>query len=158
MNLLDSTEYDSYLPDLAETIDVSDFLNVQKWEAPIPANLRGQMKGNFPAFIRKTDQERCISGDTVVYTVNGKFTIKEIVDNKMQLDVYCYNHETNVVESKPIIDWSVMTRRDNWIKITMKSGKELLCTTNHKIWCDDILAYRNAEDIIIGQQFIKKTE
>jgi len=59
MNLLDSTEYDSYLPDLAETIDVSDFLNVQKWEAPIPANLRGQMKGNFPAFIRKTDQERC---------------------------------------------------------------------------------------------------
>jgi RNA ligase (TIGR02306 family) len=32
---------------------------VQKWEPPIPAQLQGTMKGNFPHFIPKTDQERC---------------------------------------------------------------------------------------------------
>lgn len=38
--------------------DVSEFLGIQKWEADIPAQLQGQMKGSFPSFIRKTDQER----------------------------------------------------------------------------------------------------
>ena len=38
--------------------DVSEFLGIQKWEPPIPACLSGQMKGNFPSFIRKTDQTR----------------------------------------------------------------------------------------------------
>jgi len=38
--------------------DVTDALNIKKWEKPVPANLRGYARGNFPAFIRKTDQER----------------------------------------------------------------------------------------------------
>ena len=38
--------------------DVSEYLNIQKYEPPIPAQLRGQIKGNFPSFIPKTDQER----------------------------------------------------------------------------------------------------
>jgi RNA ligase (TIGR02306 family) len=39
--------------------DVSKYLNIQKWEEPIPPQLQGMMKGNFPHFIPKTDQERC---------------------------------------------------------------------------------------------------
>jgi len=39
--------------------DVSHILNIQKWEPPIPSQLQGTMKGNFPHFIPKTDQERC---------------------------------------------------------------------------------------------------
>jgi RNA ligase (TIGR02306 family) len=38
--------------------DVTERLGIQKWEADIPAQLQGQMKGSFPNFIRKTDQER----------------------------------------------------------------------------------------------------
>ena len=38
--------------------DVSSILGIQKWEAPIPAQLQGQMKGGFPSVINKTDQER----------------------------------------------------------------------------------------------------
>jgi len=38
--------------------DVTEFLQVQKWEADIPAHLAGQVEGTFPSFIRKTDQER----------------------------------------------------------------------------------------------------
>lgn len=43
---------------LFEGLDVSLPLNIQKWEAPIPACLAGKVKGNFPSFIPKTDQER----------------------------------------------------------------------------------------------------
>jgi len=39
--------------------DYSSVLNIQKWEAPIPAQLSGKVKGNFPGYIPKTDQERC---------------------------------------------------------------------------------------------------
>ena len=42
----------------AEGLDVSDMLNIQKWEAPIAACLSGKVRGNFPSFIPKTDQER----------------------------------------------------------------------------------------------------
>jgi RNA ligase (TIGR02306 family) len=38
--------------------DVSELLNIIKWEQEIPAQLRGQAKGNFPSFLRKTDEER----------------------------------------------------------------------------------------------------
>ena len=39
--------------------NVTETLGIQKWEPPIPAQLQGTMKGNFPHFIPKTDQERC---------------------------------------------------------------------------------------------------
>lgn len=38
--------------------DVSEELNVKKWERPISPQLAGLAKGNFPSFLRKTDQER----------------------------------------------------------------------------------------------------
>lgn len=39
-------------------IDVTTALNVKKWEKPISPQLIGLARGNFPSFIRKTDQER----------------------------------------------------------------------------------------------------
>lgn len=39
--------------------NLTNQLGIQKWEPPIPAQLQGMMKGNFPHFIPKTDQERC---------------------------------------------------------------------------------------------------
>lgn len=39
--------------------DVTETLGIQKWEAPIPASLAGEIEGAFPTFIPKTDQERC---------------------------------------------------------------------------------------------------
>ena len=41
-----------------EGTDLTNELGIQKWEKPIPAQLQGQMRGNFPSFLRKTDQER----------------------------------------------------------------------------------------------------
>ena len=39
--------------------DLTEILGIQKWEAPIPAQLAGKAKGNFPTgLIPKTDQER----------------------------------------------------------------------------------------------------
>jgi RNA ligase (TIGR02306 family) len=50
-----------YCEDMAwnEGDDLTDELKIQKWEAPIPAQLQGQARGMFPtSLIPKTDQER----------------------------------------------------------------------------------------------------
>jgi RNA ligase (TIGR02306 family) len=38
--------------------DVTEALGIVKYEPPIPAELAGKVKGLFPSFIRKTDEER----------------------------------------------------------------------------------------------------
>jgi len=43
---------------LDEGLDVTSFLGIQKYEKPIPSNLIGTIRGNFPSFIPKTDEQR----------------------------------------------------------------------------------------------------
>ena len=38
--------------------DLTVYFKIQKYEAPIPAQLAGEVRGLFPSFIPKTDQER----------------------------------------------------------------------------------------------------
>ena len=41
-----------------EGYDVSEILGIVKYEPPIPAQLAGQVRGNFPSLVTKTDEER----------------------------------------------------------------------------------------------------
>jgi RNA ligase (TIGR02306 family) len=43
---------------IEEGVDVSNYLGIVKYEPPIPAELAGKVKGLFPSFLRKTDEER----------------------------------------------------------------------------------------------------
>ena len=43
---------------IEEGADVTAYMCVLKYEPPIPAELSGKVKGSFPGFIRKTDEER----------------------------------------------------------------------------------------------------
>ena len=45
--------------ELTEGTDVSENLGIVKWDAPIPAQLSGIVKGSFPSWGKRTDQERC---------------------------------------------------------------------------------------------------
>jgi len=41
-----------------EGLDVTEMLDIVKYEPPIPANLAGKVKGLFPSFLTKSDEER----------------------------------------------------------------------------------------------------
>lgn len=45
-------------PAVHEGDDLTELLGIQKWELPIPVELRGQIKGDFPSWLPRTDQER----------------------------------------------------------------------------------------------------
>lgn len=61
--------------------DLTDILGVLKYEAPLPGSLAGKVKGNFPEFLRRTDQERCQNLVAEIKTVAGMlFEITEKLD------------------------------------------------------------------------------
>lgn len=56
--------------------DVTEILGILKWERPISPQLVGLAKGNFPNFLRKTDQERVQNiGIQLQYYVNQTFEV-----------------------------------------------------------------------------------
>jgi hypothetical protein len=139
-----------YTGSLADGTDLTEMLGIQKWEAPVNAQLAGMARGNFPSFIRKTDQERCLSGDTLVLTEHGNIPIREICESTSDIKVASFNHTDNNVEFKAILSRSIMTRRKGWLEVTTKSGKIVKMTKNHRVWVDDLDCYRLAEELKIG--------
>ena len=132
--------------------DISEFLGVKKWEAALPAELVGQAQGLFPSFIRKTDQERCVSGDTLVATEAGNIRMDVLVYMDKKPAVWSYNHATGENELKPVISVSVQPPSGRWLKIKTASGRELIVTDNHRIWIHDQQSYATADQLKIGQK------
>ncbi len=52
--------------------DMTDLIGVRKFEKPVPANLRGRIKGNFPThLVPKTDEERIQGCPRIIEELNG---------------------------------------------------------------------------------------
>jgi RNA ligase (TIGR02306 family) len=67
--------------DVYEGLDVTGTLGIVKYEPPIPAQLSGIVKGNFPSFLKKTDEERVqnLSKEFESYR-NEEFYVTEKLD------------------------------------------------------------------------------
>jgi len=68
-----------------EGLDVTEMLDIVKYEPPIPASLAGKVKGLFPSFIRKTDEERVqnLTSDYEKYRTQNKLGMKFYVTEKL---------------------------------------------------------------------------
>ncbi len=66
--------------------DLSEQFNIQKWEAEIPVQLAGMVKGNFPSEVKKTDQERIqnVYGRIKRMIEEGVITDEWIVQEKLE--------------------------------------------------------------------------
>jgi RNA ligase (TIGR02306 family) len=101
--------------------DVSELLNIQKWEAPIPAQLAGEVRGAFPGFVPKTDQER-IQNLTAEYaewqTLGAEWEVTEKLDGS-SMTVYVFDEDEgvcsrnlNLRETEGNSLWTVARRND----------------------------------------------
>jgi RNA ligase (TIGR02306 family) len=76
--------------------DVTELLGVTKYEVQIPAQLAGVVKGNFPEFLHKTDEERIQTCPQLLEKhQNKKFYVTEKVDGS-SMTVYLNNGEFGV--------------------------------------------------------------
>lgn len=92
----------------------------------------------------------CHSGDTLVVLSDGSTkTIKEIVDNKLNVLVKSYNTKTGQVEIKRVVNWFDNGVKDNVIKISNGYCKKAIhVTDNHKYYTGD--GYTDLKDTDIA--------
>jgi RNA ligase (TIGR02306 family) len=77
----------------AEGDDVTELLEVTKYEPYVPAQLAGLAKGSFPEFLHKTDETRIQAVPGVLYRhQNKKFYVTEKIDGS-SMTVYLNNLE-----------------------------------------------------------------
>ena len=84
---------------LPEGMDVTEMLGIVKYEPPIPAELAGKVKGGFPSFLQKTDEERVqnLVKEYMEYTLDSKnqFYVTEKLDGS-SATFYFHNGEFGV--------------------------------------------------------------
>jgi len=109
----------NYGADLVVGSDVTDALGIVKYDQPIPAQLAGEVRGMFPSFIPKTDQERVqnLVSDVSMWTEKGlTFEATEKLDGS-SMTVYSTTDDEGVcsrnLNLKPSDSnslWKVATR------------------------------------------------
>ena len=78
---------------LLEGVDVTEILGITKYEPYTPAQLAGEVKGNFPEFLHKTDETRIQAVPGVLYRhQQKKFYVTEKVDGS-SMTVYFRRNE-----------------------------------------------------------------
>lgn len=73
-----------------------------KWYRKLYKQIAIPKKGGFPKWIKKTDEERCLSGRTKIETNKGKIEIKDIVNSKNKILIKSFNLKKNIFEYKEI--------------------------------------------------------
>ena len=101
-----------------EGLDVTELLGIQKWEPPIPAQLRGKIAGIFPSWLRKTDEDRiqnCFKD--VSPRLNESWVIEEKVDGSSMTVGYRKGDFILDKEGQPIPEEFVVCSRNLSLKL-----------------------------------------
>lgn len=97
------------------------------------------------------DRIVCIPEGYFVITEEGEKDIKDIVEQKLKVQVLSYNEYTNEREWKNITKWYTPREVVELIEIDLGDGDVIECTPNHPIWVKD-KGYVKAEDLQEGDK------
>lgn len=95
-------------------------------------------KKNWPEFMPKTDEERCLVANTYIQTNKGKIRIADIVNKNLDVEILTYD-EKGDLSYQPIVNRQVINCYEDLIKIwssIFEYGNRLtsiVCTLDHKI-------------------------
>lgn len=117
-----------------------------------------EKKYRFPAWIKRTDEDRCLIGDTKIQTEQGIFRIADIVNKKLDVNIKSYNFSTGKIEYKPIVSYQKYPNNEELLEIeypyrpyTDKKNR-VVCSKDHKFFVNG--AYVKAEDIVVGDKIL----
>jgi len=81
---------------IEEDLDISNVLGVTHYEKPIPPEMRGLIKGNFPPYIPKTDEDRIQNYPDVINELRGVKVYSTVKCDGTSWTIGCLNDEINV--------------------------------------------------------------
>lgn len=103
--------------------DFAELLGVVKYEAPIPAELAGQVKGMFPSKIRKTDQERCQNlGAEIFADLDAKYEVSVKLDGTSMTVYHDPDGEGGVCSRNLELKVNDENKDNTMIKLARESG------------------------------------
>lgn len=110
-----------------EGMDVTAQLGILKWEPVIPAELSGLVRGTFPSFIPKTDQERVQNIGDIVFGEHGKneFEVSLKLDGT-SCTVFYNKAFTGVCSRNMELKLEDANKDNSYVRIAYDSGL-LLC-------------------------------
>ncbi len=130
LSVISLEEYENAKGDVK---DLTELLGIKKYGPPIPAELAGQMKGYFPSFIRKTDQERIQnltdnivgwSNEELFWEVTEKLEGASMTVYVNGLDSGVCSRNIDLLESETNTFWK-MEKKYNIINSIKKCGRNL---------------------------------
>lgn len=107
-----------------EGLDVSDRLGIQKWEAPLPAQLAGQAQGMFPTqYAPKTDQERIQNMFREVYARKDELYEWSLKLDGSSMTVFKIDGVLRVASRNLELKISEENASNSYVKKAMEIGK-----------------------------------
>jgi intein/homing endonuclease len=96
---------------------------------------------------------KCLEGSSVISTDKGQLTIKEIVENKINCNVYSYNISTQQIELQPIEYFHKYVNNEDLLEIEMENGQILKLTPDHKVFTKN-RGYIQASELTLQDELI----
>ncbi len=100
-------------------LDVTELTNTEKYEIQIPACLTGLAKGNFPHFLRKTDEPRIQNYPEIINEIKGADMIGTLKCDGTSTTFYLKDDEfgvcsrnLNLKETEENSQWSIARKLD----------------------------------------------
>lgn len=112
----------------------------------------------FPSWIKKTDEDRCLIGNTKIATDHGVLRIADIVNKKLNVEVKSYNVDTGEIEYKPINSYQKYDNNEELIEIEYPyhgnsfRKNRIICTMDHKFFTDG--KYVEAKDLCVNDEIM----
>lgn len=168
--------------DWTEGDDVTDILEVKKYERPVDPQMSGDAKGNFPSHLISISDETnllgcrqgtldelegreiyisakndgCLDANTILETEDGKKTIKDICESGYSGRVASFDVENGEECFRKITNHFVQSECEDWYEIEMEHGTKIKLTGNHRVWMPELNCYRKAEDLKENDVFLIK--
>lgn len=94
----------------------------------------------------------CLTGHSLIKTKKHGFrTIKDIVDNKLDVEVASLNLKNKRIEYNKIVNYFKNREIDEsvqWYEIETESGEKLQLTGNHKVYLPDLNCWRRVDELV----------
>ena len=111
----------------------------------------------IPTFIKSDDLisvsskiHGCVAANTIINTNEGKKTIKEIVDNKINVLIEAFDINTQQKVFVPIDDYYLKENDGDWYEIELENGQKIEITGNNPVWLPELNCYRRVDELLEG--------
>lgn len=96
----------------------------------------------------------CVEANTIINTSEGKMTIKEIVDNKLPVEIEAFDINTNQKIFVPIDNYYTIPNDGEWYEIELEDGHTIKITGNNPIWLPELNCYRSVDQLKVGDSVL----